>query len=72
MPETSRVINSPNIDVLLMPFSMGGDSRSLFNYLVPIVQDNELKKKREEGGSRPGQIGQVKGQHRAARWGIEG
>jgi len=38
-----------------------GDARSLFNYLVPMVQDERAGEEREEGGNRPSQIGQAKG-----------
>jgi hypothetical protein len=36
-------------------------ARSLFNYLVPMLQDKLAKELREEGGDGLGQIGRAKG-----------
>jgi hypothetical protein len=36
-------------------------TRSLFNYLVPMLQDKRAGEFREEGDNRPSQIGRAKG-----------
>jgi hypothetical protein len=52
------------------------ETRSLFNYLVPMIQDKQAEEEEENGGqqaelNRP-ERGQHKGNIGAARWGIEG
>jgi len=47
--------------LITTPGLLWGVTRSLFNYLVPMLQDKQAKEEGGEGGKRPGQIGQVKG-----------
>jgi hypothetical protein len=37
-------------------------TRSLFNYLVPMIQDKQAEEAEENEGDRPGQISQKRGQ----------